>query len=82
MSQYAEGQDGFPGVNEQKSDVPRRVLSIILKLEMLLRKSEYRGAYGFLACWWAGVLVVGFGVFPVGTSTISPVRFSAVGHIL
>ena len=31
-------------------DVPRSVLSMMLKLEMLLRKSDARGAYGFLRC--------------------------------
>ena len=35
---------------------PRRVLSMILKLLTLLRKSDARGAYGFLRC--SGFLAV------------------------
>jgi hypothetical protein len=42
---------GKPGItNIQTTYIPLRVLSMILKLDMLLRKSAYRGAYGFLRC--------------------------------
>ena len=73
---------------------PRRVLSMILKLETLLKKSEYRGAYGL--CGWAG-LVVALLLIPlewpfavgaaapaafVSTPTMGPVNVSAVGHIV
>lgn len=39
------------GRSQARDDRPRRVLSMILKFEMLLRKSDARGAYGFtLGC--------------------------------
>ena len=64
-------------------DGPLRVLSMMLKFDTLLRKSEARQAYGFLRCWSLCIRECPFCIpfvprlpFTKGTATISGVDSS------